>query len=601
VRVGVDPLYKTRANVLMVRIAGKDVAIVFNEDNPQAMRLVGAMKNMDVGDLHVVLGLASKGTRWFASVNTQYNPIFGLVNFARDFSEGMVNLSTTALAGKQLDIAKGVPAAMRAVYRQERGKGAANVANQEWIKLWEEMQDTGGATGYRDMYANAEDRVTALTKELGALDRGEVSQAAHAVVDWLSHYNESMENAVRLSAYKVARDTGMTKERAASLSKNLTVNFNRKGRQTREIGALYAFFNAAIQGTTRMVETLKGPTGKRIMLGGVTLGVINGLVGMTMMGGGDGEDDEWDKIPEFIKENSLVIPLGRKDYLTIPMPLGFKVFPNIGRLAVEFALGGPDKTTGKQLGKLLSVLVDAFNPLGGTQNLGQMAAPTVIDPIVALMQNRDWTGRPIYRENNNPLDPQPGTKMVKNSASTVSKALAKVINAITGGTEYRPGAWSPSPDQFDYVFGQLTGGLGRELLKANQAVTAPFTGDELPPYKIPLIGRLYGNTSGPAAQAEQFYENVKLLNEIENEMKGRSRKGGDIQAYRDSEPLVALVGMGNGYEKMVSRLRKNRALVVERAATGYQAQAKQIDAQIGEAMADLNRQVAKARRQEAAR
>lgn len=598
VRSGVDPAYKTRPNVLMVRIAGKDVAVVFNTDNPQAMRMVESMKNLDIGDLHVVLGLASKGTRWFASVNTQYNPIFGMVNFARDLSEGMINLTTTPLAGKQLDVAKGVPAAMRAVYRQGRGKGAASAANQEWVKLWEEMQATGGATGYRDLFANAEERVKSLTKELKALDRGEVSQAAHAVVDWLSDYNEAMENAVRLSAYKVALDSGMTKERAASLSKNLTVNFNRKGRQTREIGALYAFFNAAIQGTARMAETLRGPKGKQIMLGGVMLGVVNSLVGMAVMGGsgeGDDDQDEWSKIPDFIKENSLIIPLGRKDYLTVPMPLGFKVFPNIGRLAVEFATGGPDKTVGKSLGHLITVLMDAFNPLGGTQNLGQMVAPTVIDPVVALMQNKDWTGRPIYRENNNPLDPQPGTKMTKDSASTVSKGLAAAINAITGGTQYRPGAWSPSPDALDYVIGQLTGGLGRELLKANQVLTAPFTGDELPPHKIPLIGRLYGNTSGPGAQSGQFYDNVKALNEIENELKGRMRNNGDVDAYRASEPLVNLVGMGSKVESEISKIRTYRRAIVERDEPGHQERVKELDKRIGELMAMLNQEVAKAR------
>ncbi len=598
VRIGVDPVYKHRPNVLMVRIAGKDVAIVFNEENKQAMRLAESMKSMDIGDLHVVLGLASKGTRWFASINTQYNPIFGLVNFARDFQEGMLNLSTTPLAGQQREIAQGVPAAMRAVYRQARGKGAANAENAQWIKLWDEMQNVGGATGYRDLYADAEDRVKALTKDLDALDRGEVSKAAHAVVDWLSHYNEAMENAVRLSAYKAALDSGMTKARAASLAKNLTVNFNRKGRQTREIGALYAFFNAAIQGTTRMAETLKGPMGKRIMYGGIALGAVNGLIGMALMGGGgDGEDDEWEKIPEFIKENSLIIPIGRKDYLSIPMPLGFKILPNIGRLAVEFALGGPDKTAGKQLGKLLAVLVDSFNPLGGSQNLGQMVAPTVIDPVVALMQNRDWTGRPIYRENTSSLDPQPGHMMAKNSASTAGKGLAKAINSITGGTDYRPGMWSPTPDQLDYVFGQLTGGLGRELLKANQVITTPFTGDELPAYKIPLIGRVYGNTSGPAAQSEQFYANVRELNEVHNEMKGLAKRGGDsLEAYRKSEPLTGLAGYADDYQRRVSGLRKMRADVVEHAEPGYQKRVKEIDAQIGETMGRLNKEVSKARK-----
>jgi hypothetical protein len=134
--------------------------------------------------------------------------------------------------------------------------------------------------------------------------------------------------------------------------------------------------------------------------------------------------------------------------------------------------------------------------------------------VAALMQNKDWTGKPIYLENFNTLNPEPGFKRTKDSASTPwAKGFAEAINAVTGGTKYVPGGWSPTPDQIDYVIGQLTGGVGRELLKANQAVSAQFTGDELPAYKIPLVGRLYGNTDGPAAESGQFYENVKALNE----------------------------------------------------------------------------------------
>lgn len=591
VQTMVDPSYKNLPNVVMVRIGGRDQAIVFNEHNKDAVRLAQAMKNLDIGDLHVVLGLAAKGTRWFASVNTQYNPIFGLINFARDVQSGLLNLSTTELAGLEKDVASKIPTAMRAVYQERRGKDSTN---ETWTRLWDEFQNVGGTTGYRDMFTDAHDRAKALTDELAAMDRGQTSKAAHAVVDWLSDFNETMENSVRLAAYKVALDKGMSPERAASLAKNLTVNFNRKGRQAREIGALYAFFNAAIQGTVRMAETLNGPMGRKIMYGGVLLGAVNAMIGMAVMGGGDADEpDRWEQVPEFIKERSIVIPLGRQDYLSIPLPLGFHVLPNIGRLAVEFAMGGKDKTAGRQMGKLLQVLADAFNPLGGSQNLGQMVAPTVIDPIVALMQNRDWTGKPIYRENNNPLDPQPGHKMAKDSASTPSRAITEAINKITGGTDYRPGAWSPTPDQLDYVIGQLTGGLGRELLKVNQTISATVTGDELPPYKIPLVGRLYGNTRGPAGQSEKYYENVKLLNEIENEIKGRYRNGQDAGAYRDSEPLSSVVPLANAMENQVRKLRENRSILTERKPDGYQERVRDVDERIGRAMERLNAEVSK--------
>lgn len=594
VRTTIDPTYKHRPNVLMVRIGGRDKAIVFNEHNPSAVRLAESMKNLDIGDLHVVLGLVSKGTRWFASVNTQYNPIFGLINFARDVQAGLLNLSTTPLAGRQKDVAKHVLTAMRAIYRQRRGKATRN---GRWTALWDEFEQVGGTTGYRDLFADAEDRAKALVRDIASLDRGQVSKAAHAVVDWLSDYNEVMENAVRLSAYKVAIDQGMSKEQAASLAKNLTVNFNRKGRQTRELGALYAFFNAALQGTARMVETLRGPIGKRIMYGGVALGAFNTLIGMAMMGAGDDDEpDNWDKIPEFIKERSVIIPLGREDYLTIPMPLGFHVFPNIGRLAVEFALGEGHKSVGRRIGDLLSVLVDAFNPLGGAQNLGQMVSPTVIDPVVALMQNRDWTGRPIYREDFSDLDPTPGHTRTKDSASSVSRGLAEAINSVTGGSEYRPGAWSPTPDQLDYVFGQITGGLGRELIKVNQTLTSAVTGDELPPYKVPLVGRLYGNTRGTAGQSERYYENQRLVNEVQSELKGRQRKGDDPEGFEQREPLTKVVVTGNEVEKRIRDLRAERRAVIERKEDGYQAMVRNLDFQIGMAMTEFNSEVARARK-----
>jgi hypothetical protein len=97
-----DPLYKSRPNVVTLRIAGKDVAITMNEHNPQALRMAQALKNLDVDDLHYIIPIVGKMTRWFAAINTQYNPIFGVINLMRDITgSGAEPESTTELAGKQ--------------------------------------------------------------------------------------------------------------------------------------------------------------------------------------------------------------------------------------------------------------------------------------------------------------------------------------------------------------------------------------------------------------------------------------------------------------------------------------------------------------------
>ena len=43
-------------------------------------------------------------------------------------------------------------------------------------------------------------------------------------------------------------------------------------------GTHFAFLNAAIQGNKRMLETLAGPAGRRIMMRGVALGMVSATV-----------------------------------------------------------------------------------------------------------------------------------------------------------------------------------------------------------------------------------------------------------------------------------------------------------------------------------
>jgi len=583
-----DPLYRNRPNVVMLRIAGKDVAITLNENNPEAARLAQALKNLDVDDLHYLIPVVGKVTRYFAAVNTQYNPIFGLINLLRDTQEAALNLSTTPIAGKQGEVLRDTLSILKEVLKNKGRMPATG----PWAALFTELREVGGTTGYRDLFLDAESRSKALLSEMKAMDRGRAAKAWHSVTSWLSDYNEAMENATRLAAYKAALDSGMSKERAASLAKNLTVNFNRKGRQTRELGALYAFFNAAVQGTARMAQTLAGPAGRKIMAGGVMLGALNTLIGFAAMGGGDSDDDEWEKIPEFVKQRSIIIPIGKQDYITIPMPLGFQFLPNIGRLTMEMAIY-KDKTAGKQMASLFSVLADAFNPLGGSSPALQIISPTVMDPFVALAQNKDWTGQPIYRENRSALDPDPGFKRAKDSATPIAKGIAEAINTLTGGTEYTPGGWSPTPDQLDYVAGQLTGGVGREIGKATSTAAAPFTGEELPAYKIPLVGRLYGNTKGASGESQKFYENITRANEAENEIKGRLKGGLSVSEYLQENPTaMALAAHGNAAERQTSLLRSIRRGIVEQDPPDKAAQVREINSQIAGVMRGFNRAAA---------
>lgn len=104
-----------------------------------------------------------------------------------------------------------------------------------------------------------------------------------ALLAWLSGFHETLEATTRLGVYKAALDQGISGQEAASIAKNITVNFNRKGRNMPVAGAHFALLNAAIQGDKRMLETLTGPAGRKVMMGGMALGMVSAMAGYLMM------------------------------------------------------------------------------------------------------------------------------------------------------------------------------------------------------------------------------------------------------------------------------------------------------------------------------
>jgi hypothetical protein len=601
VKYQVNPAMRNAPNVFAVRINGEDRFIFFNPGDPRAKRMVEALKNLDANQLNEMLNGVAEATRAFAAMNTQYNPVFGAWNFIRDTMSASVNLSSTPIAHRKLAVLAGVnpftgAPALRAIYRDLRGKGQKNQKMQEWEDLFERFQKAGGQTGYREQFSRSKERATIVQRELGKLDRGNIRKVVDAVFQWLSDYNDAMENAVRLSAFKVALEEGMSEERAASLAKNLTVNFNRKGQQTANVNALFAFFNASVQGSARMADALvdrtpKGKyklssTGKKIIAGGLMIGVAQAAL-LAMAGFDD------DEPPEFLKNKNLIIPTGGGNYLIVPMPLGLNVFPNVGRLMTEFMFSDK-KDAGKLGASLFGVVLDAFNPLGSS-GLAQTISPTILDPLVGIATNRDAFGRPIAREDR-ATNPTPGYMRNRESASAFSKGMSYAINYMTGGGAYGIGAASPTADQIDYLIGQYTGGVGREISKAARYVTSKATGEETPPYAVPILGKAYGETSTPSAVTDKFYKNVTMLAEHEGTIKRMQADRASTTEYRRENPEVRLISAANNLENQVSKLnRTKKELLAKDQTDSVKAQIKRIDDQKARMMTNFNERVKAAR------
>jgi hypothetical protein len=567
--------------VFPVRINGKDRYIFFNKNDPRALRMVQSLKNLDVEQLGYLENIFGKFTRWFKNVNTQYNPVFGLVNFLRDMSGTFLNLTSTEIKGKQAQVIAGAYKAMGGilnVHRAER-KGKP-LPTGPWAKLYQEARDEGFQTGYRDSLIRNQEEMQIVETTLSQFKDGNTKKAFYAVLGALTDYNDMMENAFRLSAYKVALDQGLSKQKAAIIAKNLTVNFDKKGAWTSQVNALYAFFNASVQGTERIYQTLKGPKGKLIIGGGILAGMVQAVM---LASAGYGDDDP----PEFVRERNFIIPLVDGTYMTVPYPLGYNLLPNSGRIVMDFMIRG-GRDAGKHMTSLMSSVMNSFNPLGSSGFAIQTLMPTAIDPIVALAENKDSFGRPIYRPDR-ATAPTPGYTRSRDTASTLGKGLAEFLNWASGGTKYQKGSISPTGDEVDFLAGQVGGGLYREISKAAKAVGAQSTGEALAPYQRPIVSRFYGETGSPAAVSQTFYNNVTRMTDHENEIKGRMKNREDVEGYLNDNPDARLWKRANTIENKINELNKRKRMFIERGFPKERIQA--VDAQKTLLMQRFNDQV----------
>ncbi|EOL5322632.1 LPD5 domain-containing protein, partial [Escherichia coli] len=439
-------------------------------------RLMRAMKSMGPETSNAFVRTLGKVNRFLATVNTSYNPEFLVSNFIRDVQTAVMNLkaeqgrSDGKLKGldnlSALAVAKDSRSAMSAVYASLRGKTLTGKGAQ-WQKVWKEFVEDGGKTGWFNMgdlegQQKEMDRLVSLAK--GGW-KGQSIGAWNSFLNLVEDANGAVENALRLSAYKHARDAGLSRQQAASLAKNMTVNFNRRGEQGALMNSLYMFANASIQGTANLVRTLghlngEGPLLERlrwknlnvpqkIALAAVGAGYLLGSLNRSVAGEDDDGVNWYDKVPSHVKERNLVIMksvFGGKagEYWSIPLPYGYNVFFLLGHTAEGVAAG--DLTASRAAGNVVGGVLGAFSPVGSETSetlsgaLLKNAAPTILRPFANLAMNENFMGAQIYQENMPFGTPKPDSQLGRRSTPEAYKAFASWLNAFSGGSQYRPGA-----------------------------------------------------------------------------------------------------------------------------------------------------------------
>lgn len=570
--------------------------------------LMKAMKNMGPEQMNTFTRAMSEVTRWLSMVNTSLNPEFTVTNFTRDIQTALFNalaeqdltdgkVKDKAIAMKMI---KGSGKAVKSLWQHSAGKLDEADPMYKWI---EEFLSDGAKTGYFD--SKEVDKIGTDLADLldmaNGTNKGKLLKAKHKIGDFIENVNGGIENGVRLSAYIEAREAGVTREKAASFAKNLTVNFNRKGEIGTFLNSLYMFFNAAVQGNANFARAIITPkvdevTGKKSLnmaqkvAVGISLASFGWAALMREMAGDD-EDDVpyWDKIPKGVRERNFIIPKtlwgGEPgEYLKIPLPYGYNIFYNLGD-AAEAAINSDTRKSGDLAAEMALSVYASFVPLGspvgdnGAESIALVAAPTITKPIVELATNKNFFGGPIYRENN-PYGAQlRDSQMSMRSTGEAYKWMAGFMNDVVGdGRSYKVNDENPwydvSPDSIEHLVEFSLGGLYRFGSRIYDNVAKSAQGGELESTDIPFARQLNGKVQ-PYADITQFYEARQQLKNIDAEMdslRGKER----LEFRKEYGDKLRLQSLMSSLDKRMKQLRKQRDRIEINESLSYAEKEKRL-------------------------
>lgn len=525
-----------------------------------------------------------------------YNPSWGLVNPLRDVQTGLmyglseIDKKGSRTGGKNIigDMAKQYFPSMRALYRYYREKPARK--DNELDQYAKDFHDDGAQTGLMLVKDQAEQ----LRILKSRLKKGFTKDAIRSLLKLVEDFNMTMENSVRLAAYVESRKAGTPREDAATLAKDLTVNFNRKGEDTATVNALYLFFNAAVQGNVNIIQALSndGSSGKRFTtaqktVGGlVALGSSLALMNILNSEDDDDGDKQYEDLPEHAKNRSLLImsPDGEEGF-ALPAPYGYNFFTNIGRYTTELATG---VTTFDQVAVNMfdNVLLN-FVPITPSQGEGWAENvrgfyPDLLQLHLDLLANKNYFGGEIFVEQNPLFVKRSQSYLAKKATGKNFKEITKFLNDATGGDEFEDGMVNISPDKMQFVFNYLFGGFGRSVSQTGDVISKMLADEEVRRQDIPVSSTFFKIPSEYEDRFE-YYDNWNEVWQMRTQLKQTDitdtkevnrliGKFGEFAKIQKGEvlPVLGMKGTANLFDLSNAQINQNtreRKLVTKSPAS----------------------------------
>lgn len=470
---------KKMQHQIIVKRGGRDVVIIVNGD-PRVAMAVNGLTNPDGnvgGHIGAAFKVAAAVNRKLAGFYTSYNPNFVVKNFIRDIIYAntivWVKESPSYALRYHKNVGKLAGQMHRLVYLYDHDKLDMSNETHRAFKLF---MENGGETGYsqlRSMELHKKE-IERMMKESGG--RISLKQAFRLLGETVEFANRGIEDLSRFAAFLTSRQMGRTIDRSIYDAKEMTVNFNKKGAGSTFLESktqdgwgksaafisgmgrsLYLFWNVAIQGSVNIARAVKRnpKKGTAYLATFLALGILQTM--LPALTGGDDDDRYWN-LPDYVRRNNICFFVG--DVLVkIPLPQEARAIFGIGELGMSYSSGKEDKTP-MELAQTIAGQISQVMPLDLMDDSGATHAlmPSLAKPFFEAQTNHSWMGRPIWKDTDYNKAMPDWTKAYKATGGAYVW-LAKELNALTGGDDYKQGWVNINPAKLEYMLKGYLGGL----------------------------------------------------------------------------------------------------------------------------------------------
>jgi hypothetical protein len=468
-------------HLIFVKRNGKDYTIQINGDPRVAQAINGQLDSKENWATHIT----NKILRGVAMLCTSENPEFVLRNLEKDreMATSVIFNKENLAYNKRWHMNAGIGAIgglTSSAYDMTKGNSIINLVhkynankldmNDERQKYFKEFILNGGETGYTNLLTT-EGYEKWYKKQNQGIDASKPVKFFYkakgktwdAYRDGVEFLNRSAEDSTRFATYLTSRQMGRSIQRSISDAKEVTTNFNRHGTGKGIAGFFkygHLFFNAGMQSAAMQYELLKKSPMRFIMaksakiaMGYAMCAVMNQI----------GKLDDYDNIPDWIRQESLCIPTGKNIYSAIPLSIENRAFYKLGDVIYHIQSHRYNDSAGEGILDVASSFMDIL-PMsvleqGDNTTFSDVLysfAPDQIKPGMEILRNEDWTGKPVHKESYNKNTPG----YMNHFSNTAKWAIetSKFLNNVTGGNKYAKGGVNINPDDMEHLFSGYLGG-----------------------------------------------------------------------------------------------------------------------------------------------